>query len=106
LALLVVMGFLNIGIPGLLSVNEPTEIGLHIVTGALALYAGFSASYGSFAVSYAKWGGLFYALLGVVGFFMHELPLGIHLDLGCNVAHLLLGVWGAYVGFTAPAGKK
>jgi hypothetical protein len=106
LALLVVMGILNIGIPGLLSVNEPTEIALHVVTGALALYAGFSAGYGSFAVTYAKYGGLFYLVLGVVGFFMMDLPLGIHLDTGCNVAHLALGAWGAYVGFMAPAAKK
>lgn len=106
LLLLVVMGVLDIGVAGFLSVNEPAEIGLHIVTGALALYAGFtSGGYSAFAVTYAKYGGLFYALLGVVGFFMMDPGFGIHLDLGCNVAHLVLGVWGAYVGFTAPKKK-
>lgn len=108
LILLAVVGITGIDLlPGMLSVNEPTEIGLHVVTGALALWAGFTAGgYSSFAMTYAKYGGLFYLVLGVLGFFVMDLPLGIHLDMVCNVAHLVLGAWGAYVGFMAPAGKK
>lgn len=108
LIVLAVVGITGIDLlPGRLSVNEPSEIALHVVTGALALWAGFTAGgYSAFAVTYAKYGGLFYLVLGVLGFFVMDLPLGIHLDMVCNVAHLGLGAWGAYVGFMAPSGKK
>jgi hypothetical protein len=100
LLLLGVMGVLGIGIPGFLSVNEPTEIALHFITGGLSAWAGFTAGgYSSFAKTYAQVFGAIYLLLGILGFFVHELPLGIHLDLACNLAHLLLGAWGMYVGF-------
>ena len=107
LILLVVLGFLNIGIPGFLSVNEPAEIGFHLVTGALALYAGFSSGgYSAFAITYAKYGGLLYLVLGVVGFVMPDILGLFHFDLGCNLAHILFGAWGVYVGFMAPAPGK
>ena len=100
LLLLGVMGVLGIGIPGFLSVNEPTEIGLHFITGGLAAWAGFTAGgYSSFGKTYAQVLGVVYLLLGVVGFIAPNLPLGIHLDLACNLAHLVLGAWGVYVGF-------
>lgn len=100
LLVLGVAGLLGIGIPGFLSVNEPTEIAVHFITGALAAWAGFTAGgYSSFAKTYAQVFGVVYLLLGVVGFFAPDLPLGIHLDLGCNLAHVVLGVWGIYVGF-------
>ncbi|MGH2581357.1 MAG: hypothetical protein ACRDFQ_00500 [Anaerolineales bacterium] len=109
LLLLVVLGVLNIGIPGFLSVNEPAEIAFHLVTGALAVYAGFTGGgYSSFAVTYAKYGGLLYLVLGVIGFFPFGMDLlGIfHFDLGCNLAHLLFGAWGVYVGFMSPGTAK
>ena len=102
LLVLGLMGVLGIGIPGFLSVNEPTEIALHFITGGLAAWAGFTAGgYSSFAKTYAQIFGVIYLLLGVVGIFAHDLPLGIHLDLACNLAHLVLGAWGVYVGFMA-----
>lgn len=92
------------------SVNEPGEIALHVVTGAIALYAGFtSGGYSSLALPYAKWGGLVYLLQGVVGFVSPDIAMsagGVHLDLVCNVAHVVLGAWGAYIGFMAPAPMK
>jgi hypothetical protein len=110
LIVLAIVGITGIDLlPGLLSVNETPEIALHVVTGALALWAGFTAGgYSAFAVTYAKYGGLFYLVLGVLGFFSADILMaaGIHLDLVCNVAHVALGAWGAYVGFMAPAAKK
>jgi hypothetical protein len=41
-----VLGVVGFGIPGFLSINEPVEIALHLLTGALASYAGFSGGYG------------------------------------------------------------
>ena len=100
LLLLGVLGVLGIGIPGFLSVNEPTEMALHFITGGLAAWAGFTTGgYSSFAKTYAQVFGVIYLLLGIVGFIAPNLPLGIHLDLACNLAHLVLGAWGAYVGF-------
>jgi len=92
-------GILGLQIPGFLSVSEPTEIALHFVTGGLAAWAGFTAGgYSSFAKSYAQVFGVIYLVLGVIGFIAPDLPLGIHLDLACNLAHLVLGAWGVYVG--------
>jgi hypothetical protein len=100
LLVLGVAGVLGIGIPGFLSVNEPTEIALHFITGGLAAWAGFTAGgYGSFSKTYAQVFGSIYLVLGVIGFVAPDLPLGIHLDLACNLAHVALGVWGVYVGF-------
>jgi len=102
-----VLGVVGFGIPGLLSIAEPAEIGVHFLTGALAVFAGFSAGdYGRWAVLYAKVGGAVYLLLGVVGFVMPDVVPGVfHFDLGCNLAHLVLGVWGAWAGFAAAEGQ-
>ncbi len=110
LLLLGVLGVLQFGIPGFLSINEPVEIALHFLTGALATYAGFSGgSYGHAAVLYARVFGIVYLIL-CIGFFVPDLLPGlIHFDLGCNLAHLILGLWGIYAGYfareatTAPA---
>jgi hypothetical protein len=100
LLLLGVLGVLGVNIPGFLSINEPTEIALHFITGGLAAWAGFTAGgYSSFAKTYAQVFGSIYLVLGVIGFVAPDLPLGIHFDLACNLAHLVLGAWGVYVGF-------
>ena len=102
LLLLGVLGVLQFGIPGFLSINEPVEIALHFLTGALATYAGFSgASYGRAAVLYARVFGIVYLIL-CIGFFVPDLLPGlIHFDLGCNLVHLVLAVWGIYAGYFA-----
>jgi len=96
-----VLGFVWPGIPGVLSINEPAEIALHLVTGILATAAGFAGGYGRWSVLYAQVFGVIYILLGVLGFVVPDLPVGIHLDIGCNVVHLVLGVWGIWAGFFA-----
>ncbi len=110
LLLVGVLGVVQFGIPGFLSINEPAEIAVHFVTGGLATYAGFSGgSYGRAAVFYARVFGIVYLIL-CIGFFVPDLLPGlIHFDLGCNLAHLVLGLWGIYAGYfareatTAPA---
>ena len=70
---------------------------LHVVLAAVALMVGYSA-YSRMAVTYAKVFGIVYALLGVLGFFMTSLgPL--HLELGENLIHLVIGAWGIVAGF-------
>ena len=100
LLLLGVLGLLGFGIPGFLSITEPTEMALHFITGGLAAWAGFTAGgYSSFAKPYAQVFGAIYLVLGIIGFVAPDLPIGIHFDLACNLAHLVLGAWGVYVGF-------
>lgn len=101
LLLLGVLGVVQFGIPGFLSINEPAEIAVHFVTGALATYAGFSRGYGRTAVLYDRVFGIVYLIL-CIGFFVPDLLPGlIHFDLGCNLAHLVLGLWGLYAGYFA-----
>src|SRR5215208_6778555 len=61
-----VLGVVQFGIPGFLSINEPVEIGLHFLTGALATYAGFSRGYGRAAVLYARVFGIVYLILCII----------------------------------------
>jgi uncharacterized membrane protein len=43
-------------------------------------------------------------LLTIVGFIVADvIPGVIHFDLGCNVVHLVLGLWGVYAGYFARA---
>jgi hypothetical protein len=96
-----VLGVVQFGIPGFLSINEPVEIGLHFLTGALATYAGFSRGYGRAAMLYARVFGIVYLIL-CIGFFVPDvLPGLIHFDLGCNLVHLVLAVWGIYAGYVS-----
>jgi cytochrome c oxidase subunit IV len=105
LLLLGVLGLVGFGIAGFLSIDEPAEIVVHFITGALATYAGFSSGdYGRLALLYARVFGIIYLLLAIVGFIFQGQDilsgaLRIHLDLGCNLAHLLLGVLGIAVGY-------
>ena len=99
LLLLGVLGLVGFSIPGFLSITEPTEVAIHFITGGLAAWAGFTAGgYGSFAKTYAQVFGAIYLILGIIGFVAPDLPLGIHFDLACNLADLMLGAWGVYVG--------
>ncbi|HWQ14815.1 MAG TPA: hypothetical protein VNL77_18595 [Roseiflexaceae bacterium] len=101
LLLVGVLGIVWPGIAGLLSINEPAEIAVHLLTGALASYAGFSGGYGRLALLYAKVFGVIYILLAIVGFiFQGQELLGLlHFDLGCNLVHLVLGIWGVAAGY-------
>jgi hypothetical protein len=89
-----VLGVVQFGIPGFLSINEPVEIALHFLTGALATYAGFSRSYGRAAVLYARVFGIVYLIL-CIGFFVPDLLPGlIHFDLvhlGGSYPSVILG---------------
>jgi hypothetical protein len=92
---------MHFAIPGVLSIDEPAEIGLHLVAGVLACVAGFSSgSYGRLAGLYARVFGVVYILLGALGFISPDLIPGVvHLDTGCNFTHLSLGLWGIWAGY-------
>jgi hypothetical protein len=72
---------------------------LHVVLAAVALYVGFAAP-ASLTGLYAKVFGIVYAGLGVAGFFWIGISATVmHLELGENLVHLLIGVWGIACGF-------
>jgi FtsH-binding integral membrane protein len=74
---------------------------LHVVLAAAALAAGFLAS-GDYAKMYAKVFGIVYVGLAVVGFVAGPDVLGflgVHLEIGENLVHLLIGAWGILTGF-------
>ncbi|MBI2077198.1 MAG: DUF4383 domain-containing protein [Euryarchaeota archaeon] len=70
---------------------------VHVVLAAVALYVGFMAT-GNLVPLYAKVFGIVYAALGVFGFIVADLGI-LHLELGENLVHLVIGVWGVCAGF-------
>lgn len=72
---------------------------LHVVLAAAALYVGFAAP-ANLCNLYAKVFGVVYAALGVVGFFWTGISMTVlHLELGENLVHLVIGAWGIAAGF-------
>jgi hypothetical protein len=74
---------------------------LHVVLAAAALFFGFAAG-GAWAKTYAKIFGPVYAGLAVLGFVAGANVLGVlglHLELGENLVHLLIGAWGILTGY-------
>lgn len=78
---------------------------LHVVLAAAAIGAGFAAG-GSYAQLYAKIFGVVYTGLAVAGFIAPDLLsfLGVHLELGENLVHLVIGGWGIVTGFFGATG--
>lgn len=70
---------------------------VHVALAAVALYIGFMAP-ANLTNLYAKVFGIVYALLGVAGFVIADLAI-LHLELGENLVHLLIGGWGVACGF-------
>lgn len=70
---------------------------VHVVLAAIALYVGFAAP-ANYVGTYAKVFGIVYLALGVAGFFVADLGI-LHLELGENLVHLVIGLWGVVAGF-------
>lgn len=73
---------------------------LHVVLAAVALYVGFGNVSAAMTTMYAKVFGIVYAGLGVAGFFWTGFSTSVlHLEMGENLVHLVIGLWGVYAGF-------
>lgn len=76
---------------------------VHVLLAAIALGMGFSSVDYAVAKTGAKIVGSVYLALGVLGFTpvagVLDAMLGLHLELGENLVHIVLGGYGAYVGF-------
>lgn len=91
---------------GLLAVNLMHNL-VHIVTGLLGLFAAYYEN-GEYARTYALVFGIVYALVTILGFFVAPgmaigYLLGVAVNLGENIVHLLIAVAGLAAYFaTAP----
>ena len=94
-----------VGTPDLLGANflafDWTHNILHVVLAAAALYVGFMGT-PNICNLYAKVFGIVYAGLGITGFVAGADVLkviGLHLELGENLVHVVIGLWGIVAGF-------
>src|SRR5688500_17682554 len=72
---------------------------LHVVLAAVRLYLGFAGT-DALCTLYARVFGVVYLLLGITGFFWTGLSATVlHLELGENLVHILIGAWGCAAGF-------
>lgn len=78
--------------------------GMHNVVNLIFGVAGILASgREENAVWFAKFAGVVFGLLGIVGFFRPELFGLMRLDMAENVLHAVVGALALYAGFTAPS---
>ncbi len=75
---------------------------LHVVLAGAAFLFGFGNLPANLVRTFAIVFGIVYAGLGVLGFFVTDVG-PIHLELGENLVHLLLGAWGLVAGFGSKA---
>lgn len=80
---------------------DTTHNVLHVLLGAIALYVGFAPKAVVDPLTYGKAFGIVYTLLAVLGFIAPASLgfLGLGLETGENLIHLLVGVLGLVAGF-------
>lgn len=81
---------------GFLAFDWPHNV-LHVVLAGAAFLFGFANLPGTLVKTAAMVFGFVYAGLGVLGFFLADVG-PIHLELGENLVHILLGAWGLAAG--------
>lgn len=78
---------------------------VHVVLAAIALVMGFATVAMNTSKMVAKVFGAVYLLLGVAGFISAGLfglgdAIGLELEIGENLVHLVIGAWGLYAGMS------
>lgn len=86
---------------GFLTFDWPHNV-LHVVLAAAAFLFGFASLPANAVRTFAIVFGAVYAGLGILGFLVADLG-PIHLEVGENLVHLLLGAWGLAAGFGGKA---
>ena len=99
LLVLGVVGFLWNGIPGFLEFDLVHNV-VHLLLGAILLWVAYGADE-EMGVTTVKVLSVVYILLGVLGFVMADVFGLLHLELGENLVHLVIGVWGAWAAWSA-----
>jgi len=98
--LLGILGFFVSDLLDLIQFDTTHNI-VHLVIGVLGIAAGQS---GKWSKLYAQVLGVVYLLLGIAGFFVHEL-VGLHLEVTENLLHVVLGAWGLYASLCEKASE-
>lgn len=75
---------------------------LHVILAAAAFLFGFAALPGKMVKTFALVFGAVYAALGILGFITSEVG-PIHLEIGENLVHIVLGAWGLVAGIGGKA---
>lgn len=106
-----IVGLAGFAMPNLLGFHlTPIHNIIHILTGAIALYMGFPATYAA-AKTFCTLFGIVYALLGILGFAApdmvatvigHPTPVPAGALMPDNVFHLLVGIVFLAVGAMKP----
>ena len=76
---------------------------LHVVLAGAAFLFAYANLPATLVRTFAIVFGFVYAALGVLGFFVADLGGVMHLELGENLVHILLGAWGLLAGFGSKA---
>jgi hypothetical protein len=95
--LLGIIGFFTHELFGLIHFDITHNI-IHLVVGAAGLAAMRTEDT---AVKFAKVLGLVYVALGIIGIMLPNMLGLMHMENAENVMHLIIGVIGLYLGFTA-----
>lgn len=90
------------GLTGFLEFDWTHNI-VHVLLAAVAFYFGYANQNAGLAKTMAIVFGFVYAGLGVLGLFAGDALsfIGLHMELGENLVHLLLGAWALTAGFGA-----
>ena len=96
-------GFIGLIAPDFLLWDQAHNA-LHIVLGLIALYVGFAPRPALSPILYGKAFGVIYVLLAGIGFASPTVlgvgtTMGLHLETGENLLHLLVGAVGLLAGF-------
>jgi len=78
---------------------------IHLLTGAIGLWAGFGKSVKN-AIGYNEWAGITYIVLAVLGFVIPaQMEILFNINMADNLFHLVLGVVLSGVGFGVKSGN-
>ena len=98
LLLVGILGFVTDQMFGLMF--HPAHNVIHLLTGAIGLWAGFGKSANAPKL-FAQVFGVVYTLVAIAGFagMVNLGPIRLGLNTNYNVIHLVVGLWGLWAGF-------
>jgi len=104
LIILGLLGLVGFAIPATVSMGEPSKVVIHLVAGIIATVIAITNRRESEAtLRYAQVAGIVFLILGILGYPASDIVSRAvtNFQPGCNIIHLILGLWGIFVGFFA-----
>lgn len=105
-AVLLVWGVIGLFADSFLGITTTgLQVWLFIIAGVLALWLGRSEKN---RMSLAKWYGIVFTIIGVLGLLVPGFIRALTLDAGgfASIVHLIVGLWGLWAGFKKGAGSQ